>query len=357
MINKLDLLKWRKRLFGHKATSGIIGKTVVYALLIGVSYIFLYPLLKMISMSFLTQIDLVNPEVDWIPTQLSFANYVVANRVLGLLPPSLANFAEAPLQALLGIFSDAGNLFQSLRNIGVVAFVQTVIASLTGFAFARYEFKFKKFWFAMVLLSFVIPLPMVTIPRVMTIFGLQDTVWTPFFNSTLRGTFLDGILKPTLFQTMFPQFLLTLFGQGVNSAILILIFYNFFKMIPISLDEAARIDGATSTQVFWHIYVKLVTPIIITVFLFSFVWNWNDIYSATIYYNSNNPLIVLRLSLFASQFEDLAGSIPGQGGQVRINEAYRMAATFLSMLPLFIMYLAAQRKFIEGIERTGMTGE
>ncbi|RJX26626.1 MAG: carbohydrate ABC transporter permease [Acholeplasma sp.] len=357
MIKKLDLAKWRKLLFGHKATSGIFGKTVVYALLIGVSYIFLYPLLKMISMSFLTQIDLVNPEVDWIPTQLSFANYVVANRVLGLLPPSLANFAEAPLQAILGIFSDAGNLFQSLRNIGVVAFVQTVIASLTGFAFARYEFKFKKFWFAMVLLSFVIPLPMVTIPRVMTIFGLQDNVWTPFFNSTLRGTFLDGILKPTLFQTMFPQFLLTLFGQGVNSAILILIFYNFFKMIPISLDEAARIDGATSTQVFWHIYVKLVTPIIITVFLFAFVWNWNDIYSATIYYNSNNPLIVLRLSLFASQFEDLAGSIPGQGGEVRINEAYRMAATFLSMLPLFIMYLAAQRKFIEGIERTGMTGE
>jgi multiple sugar transport system permease protein len=356
MTAKLDLKKLKKKLMGHSATQGWLGKAMVYALLIGVSYIFLYPLLKMISMSFLTQVDLVNPEVSWIPTQFNLTNYVVANRVLGLLPPSLANFAEAPIQAILGIFRNGGNLWRSLKNITFLAVIQTIIASLTGFAFARYNFKFKKFWFVMVLLSFVIPLPMVTIPRIMIISRLQDTIWVPFFNS-IRGTFLEGMLKPTLFQTLMPQSTFTLFGQGINSAILILIFYNFFKMIPISLDEAARIDGASSTQVFWHIYVKLVVPIIITVFLFSFVWNWNDIYSATMYYSANNPLIVMRLSQFDSQFSNLAGAIPGQAGEARINEAYKMAATFVSMIPLFIIYLVAQKKFIEGIERTGMTGE
>ena len=356
MTAKFDLKKLKKKLMGYSATKGWIGKGIVYALLIGVSYIFLFPLLNMISMSFLTQIDLVNPEVDWIPTELNFTNYVVANRVLGLLPPSLANFAEAPIQAILGIFSDAGNLWESLRNITYLAVVQTIISSLTGFAFARYNFKFKKFWFVMVLLSFVIPLPMVTIPRIMIISILQDSIWIPFYD-IIRGTYLADLFQPTLFQTLMPQLTFTLFGQGINSAILILIFYNFFKMIPISLDEAARIDGASSPQVFWHIYVKLVVPIILTVFLFSFVWNWNDIYSATVYYNANNPLIVMRLSQFDSQFSDLAGAIPGQAGEILINEAYKMAATFTSMIPLFIIYLAAQRKFIEGIERTGITGE
>ncbi|MFA5526905.1 MAG: carbohydrate ABC transporter permease, partial [Acholeplasmataceae bacterium] len=281
MTSKLNLVKIKKVLFGHKATSGIVGKIVVYALLIGVSYIFLYPLLRMISMSFLTQSDLINPEVGWIPTHLNFTNYVVANRVLQLFPPSFSKFSEGVFQAIIGVFKDGGNLWKSLKNTAILAVIQTGIAALTGFAFARYEFRFKKFWFVMVLLSFVIPLPMVTIPRVMMFFDLQDTIWLPFFN-LIRGTFFESIFKPRLFNTLFPQAVLTLFGQGINSAILVLIFFNFFKMIPISIDEAARIDGATSGQVFWHIYVKLVTPIIITVFLFSFVWNWNDVYSASI---------------------------------------------------------------------------
>jgi len=356
MTSKLNLEKIKKIVVGHKATSGILGKIVVYALLIGVSYIFLYPLIRMISMSFLTQTDLINPEVDWIPTKLSFTNYVVANRVLELLPPSLATFSDNAFKAILGIFKDGGNLWKSLKNTAILAIIQTTIAALTGFAFARYNFKFKKFWFAMVLLSFVIPLPMVTIPRVMIFFDLQDNIWLPFYEM-IQGSFLESIFKPRLFNTLFPQATLTLFGQGINGAILVLIFFNFFKMIPISLDEAARIDGATSPQVFWHIYVKLVIPIIITVFLFSFVWNWNDVYSSRIYFWDKNPLITMRLGAFDSQFGDMAGVIPGQGGEARLNEAYRMAATFMSILPLLIMYVLAQRKFIEGIERTGMTGE
>lgn len=356
MTSKLNFEKIKKVVVGHKASSGILGKIVVYALLIGVSYIFLYPLIRMISLSFLTQSDLINPEVNWIPTSLSFSNYVVVNRVLQLFPPSLAKFSENAFQAIIGVFKDGGNLWKSLKNTAILAVIQTGIAAITGFAFARYEFKFKKFWFAMVLLSFVIPLPMVTIPRVMIFFDLQDTVWLPFVE-LFKGTFFESVFKPRLFNTLFPQVMLTLFGQGINGAILVLIFFNFFKMIPISLDEAARIDGATSTQVFWHIYVKLVIPIIITVFLFSFVWNWNDVYSSRIYFWENNPLITMKLGAFDSQFSGSAGNIPGQDGEARINEAYRMAATFLSMLPLLIMYIAAQRKFIEGIERTGMTGE
>jgi len=342
---KLKAKNIKRKLFGQGASSGILGKIIVYLLLIGISYVFLYPLLKMISMSLLSQADLLNPEVDWIPKSLTFFNYAVVERVLGLFPKSFATILESP-----------GALFETLTTISTFAIFQTIVSALTGFAFARYNFKFKKFWFIMVLISFIIPLPMVTIPRIILISGVQESVWVPFAQ-LFQGTFLDETIPRTLFQSNIPQFLFTFLGQGVNSAILILIFYNFFKMIPISLDEAARMDGASTWQVFWHVYIKLVSPIIITVFLFSFVWNWNDTYTPSVFYNSNNPSITMILSYFDAQFASRAGSIPGQAGEARINEAYKMAATFISMLPLFIIYLFAQRKFIEGIERTGLTGE
>ncbi len=350
--------KWLKKKFvGNSLDSGWIGQFFIYALLIGISYIFLFPLLKMISMAFMSQTDLINPEVDWIPQTLNFGNFVIVERVLQLLPPSWAYWRSDFFGALIGTFTNAGALFQSIRNNALLAITQTVISALTAFAFARYDFQGKKFWFVMVLLSFVIPLPMVMVPRIMEIVLLQDSVWVPFVE--LLGPVADFLkIPPTFFGSNIPAFLFALFGQGVNSAILILIFYNFFRMIPIVLDEAARVDGATHWQTFFHIYIKLMTPIIVTVFLFSFVWNWNDTFTATVFFSTNNPSVTMRLGAFDALFDSRANSGGGAGeAQFRISEAYKMAATLVSMLPLFIMYTFAQRQFIEGIERTGIAGE
>lgn len=349
-------LKWlKKKMLGHSLDSGWIGQFFIYALLIGISYIFLYPLFKMTSMAFMSQTDLINPEVDWIPQSLNFNNFVVVERVLQLLPPSWSTFNIDFVGALLGTFVDAGALFQTIRNNAVLAVAQTTVSALTGFAFARYDFAGKKFWFVMVLVSFVIPLPMVMVPRIMEITLLQDSLWVPMVEGL---GFLGQWLPPTLFKTNIPAFLFTFFGQGVNSAILILIFYNFFKMIPVVLDEAARVDGATHWQTFFHIYIRLMTPIIVTVFLFSFVWNWNDTFTASIFFPTDNPSVAMRLGAFDSLFSDRANPAgSGTGPQFRISEAYKMAATLVSMLPLFIMYTIAQRSFIEGIERTGIAGE
>lgn len=349
--------KLKKLIFGHSAAKGFVGKLLVYVLLIGISYVFLFPIMRMIMLSFMSQNDILNPEVSWIPKEWTINNMVVSNYVLGLLPPSWFAADLSFFDRVFGTFSNPGNLFKSVYNISILAIIQTIISALTGFAFARYNFRFKKFMFVMLLLSFIIPLPMLTIPRIMMISGIQESFWLPFYDALFANNFLSGFFNRTLFSSLMPQIIFSFVGQGINSAILILIFYNFFKMIPISLDEAARIDGASSLQVFWHIYIKLVIPIVLIVFLFSFIWNWNDIYSATIFYSSNNPLIVMRLSLFDSIFADQAGSAPGDVGMGLINEGYKSAATFLSILPLLILYLVAQKQFIEGIERTGMTGE
>lgn len=307
-----------KKLYYHELSGkGTIFKIFMLVFLLAVSYVFLFPLFKMLSMSLMSAKDLVNPEVDWIPRKISFVSYRVAASVLDL-----------------GI-----SMFNSIWFTSVLAVAQTVVTAMTSYAFARHEFRFKKFWLMMVLVSFIIPVPVLLIPRLMTFITVQD----------VTGIKMIG--------TIWPQLLTTLGGQGVFSAILILIFYNFFRLIPRSLDEAARIDGANSFQIFVKIFLGLSIPTLFTVFLFSFLWNWNETYITTTFIRSGMKLTTLQLAVFDSTFERIAGTLPEMSDGARINEAYKMAATFISILPLLLLYGFVQKRFIQGIEQTGITGE
>lgn len=297
--------------------SKLLFRLATYILLIAISYVFLYPLIKMISMSFMSKADIIDPEVIWVPSELTFINLKIAAFVMNM-PKSL---------------------WGTIWVTTLLALTQTVVTATTGFALARYEFKLKKLWFMFILTSFIIPIPVVIIPRIMMFVSVQEQA----------GFQMIG--------TIYPQLLMTLLGQGVNSAIAILIFYNFFRMIPFSLDEAAQIDGATSLQVFYHIIIRMSMTAITIVFLFSFVWNYNETYVTNTFIRSGIDLLSLKLATFDGNFVRLGTAIPGQAGEARINEAYKMAATFLSMLPLLITYLFAQKQFIEGIENAGITGE
>jgi multiple sugar transport system permease protein len=303
--------------YQERSGNGIIAKVFLIALLIAVSYVFLFPLIKMISMAIMSEADLINPEVDWIPLNPTTASFRVASKVLEL--------GETMLNSMWFTFT--------------LAISQTLVTAMTSYAFARHEFKFKRFWFVMMLLSFIIPVQVLMIPRLMTFITIQDI--TPF----------------KMIGTIWPQLATTITGQGVYSAILILIAYNFFRMIPRSLDEAARIDGANSWQVFYHIFLRLSIPTMFTVFLFSFLWNWNETFITSTFMSSGIKLVTMQLAVFDSTFARIAGSLPEMSDGARINEAYKMAATFISILPLLVMYAFVQRRFIQGIERTGITGE
>lgn len=308
---------FKQKIIGSNMTDGLLFKIALYLILISISYVFLYPLLKMLSMTFMAKEDIINPEVIWIPSKLAFNNIQVATHVMHL-PESF---------------------WSTLWFTTLLALSQTVVTALTGYALARFDFKFKKVWFVFILMSFVIPVPIVIIPRIMMFVGLQEST------------------AMQMIGTIIPQLSMTLTGQGVNSAIAILIFYNFFKMIPYSLDEAAMIDGASPLQVFYHVVLKMSFTAITIVFLFSFVWTWNETYVSGTFIRSGIELLSLKLGAFDSTFASMGSQIPGQGAEARINEAYKMAATFISMLPLLILYFIAQKQFIEGIENTGITGE
>lgn len=320
-LPKVNTSKLKRKLLGYNISDGLVYRIAVYILLVAIAYVFLYPLLRMISMTFMSSADIINPEIDWVPQNWSITNLRVAWSVLSM-PNTILN---------------------SLWYSGTLALAQTFISAMTGFAFARYQFKFKNFWFAMVLMSFIIPVPVVLIPRWMMFITAQN----------MTGIKMIG--------TVFPQLLMAIAGQGVYSAILILIFFNFFKMIPVVLDEAAKIDGASSWQVFYHIILKMSVPTIATVFLFSFVWNYNESYITATFLRSALKLMPLQLGLFDSIFEKMSANVPGAsgapGGQFRINESFKMAATLITMAPMMIMYLFVQKQFVEGIEKTGITGE
>jgi multiple sugar transport system permease protein len=290
---------------------------VVYVVLILISYQFIYPMLRMITTALMSAEDIINPTVNWIPKSWAFGNIRVAAGVLDLRK----------------------TLVNSLWYSALLAACQTVVSSMAGFAFARYNFKFKNFWFIMVIVSFILPTPVMLIPRTMLFVTIQET-----FGISMIGTPI-------------PQISMALFGQGIYSAILILIFYNFIRMIPRALDEAATIDGASSAQIFYHIILKMSLSTILIVFLFSFVWNWNETYITSTFLRDKIALMPSRLNMFDSIFANYGRGAGAGSDQSRINEAYKMSATLISILPLFILYLLVQRQFIKGIENAGITGE
>ena len=289
-------------------------KGAIYFVLICVGFVYLEPIFEMIAKTFMSSADIIDPSVTWIPKNLSLNNLQVAGTVLKVGP--------------------------TLRNTilwsGGMALAQTLVSALTGYALSRYEFKFKKFWFVMIVLAFIIPTPVTMIPRLMMFVSVQD------------ATALQ------LIGTAIPQTSMALLGQGVYSTVLILIFYTAFNMIPRVLDEAAQIDGASSLKIFWFIVVKMSATTLLVVFLFAFVWNWNETYVTGTLLRGNIELLPSKLNMFNSEFSTM---VSAQGGAFKLNKAYKMAATLISIMPLLLLYVFVQKQFIQGIENTGITGE
>ncbi|REE85344.1 carbohydrate ABC transporter membrane protein 2 (CUT1 family) [Paenibacillus taihuensis] len=303
------LTRIRKLLLGMGENDGIVFKLVVYLLLIGIGFIYLYPLLFMLVNSFMSLDDLVNSMVKWIPTSLYTENYEKALQVL--------NFRKT--------------LMQTILVAGVPSIIQMVMTSVIGYGFARFDFPLKKLWFALMIATFIIPPSVTMIPTYLM--------------------FKDYHLLGTLKTYIYPAFL----GQGLKSALFIMIFYQFFKKLPVVLEEAAQIDGAGYLKMFYRIAVPTAGPAFIIVFLFSFVWYWNESYLAALYFGNKLTILPLELQKFTDSFTKMFPQSGGQGNQ--INEAIKMAGTMLTIAPLLVVYFVLQRWFVEGVDRSGITGE
>ncbi|MFU8792534.1 MAG: carbohydrate ABC transporter permease [Acholeplasmataceae bacterium] len=299
--------KARRFLFGMNFVDGLVYKIIIYTLLISFSYIYLYPVLFMLVNSFMTVDDLINPGIKWIPTVLEYSNYQRAMSVL-----------EFP-----------GSIFSTTGYVLRVSILVTISSAIIGYGFAKFNFPLKNLLFALMLATFILP-SQVTMVANMLIYrnlGLMSTQWS--------------MILPAIF------------GQGINAAIYILIFYQFFKTIPGVLMESAEIDGASQFRIFTRIAIPLAVPSIIIVFLFSFVWYWNETFITSLYVGGQVTL-PLKLQAFRASYETLFP--PGTPGS-ELNEAIMLAGNMITILPLLLLYFVAQRYFVESIDRTGITGE
>lgn len=282
-----------------------------YFLLIGIGTAFLYPILFMVVNSLKDVQDLVNPTIEWLPSHLYFGNF-------GRAIYTLRYEITLPFTILY---------------VAVAAFAQTVSCAMAGYAFARHEFPLKKLWMVMLVVAFLIPAQVTLVPKYLMFYKYHLT-------GTLLATWLPALL-----------------GQGVNSSIFVLVFYQFFSGYPKSFDEAAQLDGAGRFTVFFKVALPMVGPAIIVSILFSFVWFWNETYTSSLLLGSEFRTLPMKLESFVAEFETIYQSATSNDTATKLNESLRMAATLLVISPLMLLYVALQRRFIEGIEAAGLTGE
>ena len=296
-------------LLGNGEKKGFIPCFVSYTLLILFGFVYIYPMLYMIGYSLMSPSDVSNPMVNYLPTGLYFNNYSEAGQVLDFW----------------------STLGETILVSVVPALCQTIACCFVSYGLARFNFPGKKVVFALILLTFIIPTQLTMLPQLLIYSNLK--------------------LADTVFSFIVPAIL----GQGIKSAVFILIFYQFFKGIPDSVVEAAKIDGANSFQIFLRIGIPAAVPAILLSFLLSIVWYYNETVLSSIYFGGSLTTLPLELEKFQATYEQLFGQAGATGKS--INEAIYMAGTLLSILPLIVIYFFTQRFFTEGIDKAGITGE
>jgi len=305
--------KLNRFVFGTREKDGLGKQIVVYGLLICIGFIYLYPILYMFSTSFMNRDDLLDSSIKWLPSTLYLQNYIDAAKSMDFWVTLLKSFIIAFLPTACNV----------------------VICMAVGYGFATFNFKGKNLFMVLLIFSYIIPSQVTMIPT-----------YVLYNNIGIRGTLWAFVLP-------------AIFGNGLNSPIFILIFYQFFKQVPRVLIEAAKIDGAGYFKSFLRIAVPSAGPAILTVFLFSLVWYWNESYLTELYVQGlSTKSIWTNLVIQVKDF-DASFNTRAQVGDTAtsLNESVRMAATSLSILPLLIVYFVFQRYFVESIDRAGITGE
>lgn len=285
-----------------KSARQIVSRIVMLVLLVDVAFIFLLPILKLISQSLMNIMDLYDPTVSWLPRRVAWENYTQAFAALTYW----AAFKRTILVA------------------GTSAILQTISCAIVGYGFARFKFPGRDRLFMLVLFAMIVP------PHALII---QNFI---------------QVSKLGWLETYYPFLVPSAFGMGLRGALFIFIYRQFFKGLPYELEDAAMIDGAGPFRIFFRVMLPLAQPVILVVFLFSLVWHWNDTLEPSLYLSRpENFFLPQRLSIVESALESYQLRAMWGTGTI-------MAATLLVILPLIILYVFTQRYFVTSIERTGL---
>ena len=294
-------------------------------LLFGLCFLILQPLLNKISVSFMTEGDLYDPVVVSIPMHFTTENYQLAG----------------------GFMSYSKSLVNSLVVALTISILQVAMCTLVGYGFARFKFPLKGFWFACVMMTILIPPQVISTSlhlhfRYFDVFGIIEAVTGSPLN--LRGSVV-------------PYYLMSAGCMGLKNGLYIYMIRQFFRNIPKELEEAAYVDGCGTLRTFVRIMLPDAKPILTSCFLFAFVWQWTDGFYSSMFLGDIS-LLSIKLRQLPDALGGYIGKLMGSSTAAMVSVPYNncilATGTLMVIVPLIVLYLFAQKGFVESLSSTGI---
>ncbi len=308
-------------LLRNKVSKAIV--SVVRALLLfGLCFMIIQPLLTRFSTSLMPEKDLYDSTVILLPREITFDNYRIVADLTGL-PKSMLN---------------------TVWTSALVSVLQVVACTLVGYGFARYDFPLKKLWFGCVIVTIIVP------PQT-----IATALYMNFVNFDVLGIFKLFTGKGVnLHGSIVPYSLMSLTCMGLKNGLYIYMLRQYFRGIPKSLEEAAYVDGCGSLHTFVRIMLPDAMPTILSCFLFSFVWQWTDLFY-TRNFLSNYSIFSNELSTILTRMNYYFSTESGKPTIVPVGRQMQLVSIgiLICSLPLIILYIFTQRTFVESIAMSG----
>ena len=262
-----------------------------------------YPFLWMIGTSFKEQVEIYARPLSLIPEKFTLENYrTVMNTV-----PFLMYFKNSMILAVTGVLT---NVF---------------LGALAGYAFAKLDFRGKKVLFRILLSSMMIPGIVTMVPQFVVLRKFPFAGGNNLFGQGGRG-FINSFWAIIL--------------PGACGVYAVFFMKQFFETLPGDLAEAARLDGASEFRIFWQVYLPLITPAAMTLGIMTFQGGWNNFMWPLIVLNDPKKYTIqIGLSLFKTNYTSNYGAM--------------MGGTVIATLPVLLLFIFAQRYFVEGIAFSG----
>lgn len=293
-------------------------------LLFGLCIVIIYPLLYAISVAFRPVADIFDPSIMWIPKRVTLDNFKEV--IITMKYPKA--------------------LVTSLQVNILSALLQVCTCALTGYGFARFNFKGKKAFFGLLLFSILVPVQVIVTPMYLNFKSFN------FLGiGSIVGLFTGTPLTIPLLNTPWTFYLPAILACGIKSGVVVYLFKQFFSGMPKELEDAAAIDGCGFMSCFLRIIIPNASAVILTALVLSVVWYWNDYFIGSMMM-SGHATVTVKLSGLPSEIAAMNNYD---------NDPYKMvskmqAAVLLTIAPVLIMYLIVQKYFVQGVERSGIVG-
>ncbi len=313
-----------------------------FILMLGISFVIVYPFIAKIAGSFMSPADIADVTVSLIPRDFNLDQYkyiIVDNGYF-------VHVNDLGIETM-------GAFFNTLLLSLICAVIQTMVACLIGYGLAKFKFKGNGIVMVLVVITMIIPHSalQLSIVKHFTAFDIGHVMSTG--NIGILETLVGHKIELT--NTFWPFVILSLGGIAFKNGLYIYMMRQFFKGVPDELEESAYVDGSGTFRTFVQIILPLSVPMMITIFLFSFSWQWTDqAYTNFFFSGPDRPWVMPDIARkIPSSFEIIYAGHPVFS---LFENVVKNTASLMIIAPLVVMYLFCQKYLVQGIERSGLVG-